>query len=244
MAKTNTAMLAAFAVLALAQLASIQLMLLANRGGASAATTFEPIEIQIADVKADTLTSRQEFDNEFEMTGNSFDWAIDGHGFFEIQLEDGTTGYTRNGSFRCDANGTVVTKDGFPLASEITLDNSYLSLLVHYNGEVSMTQSEGGVQQIGNVYLARFMNPDGLREWRTTGIYLETEESGAPTTGTPGEEGIGTIEQGFRPITSLDSAGGITVTIAPGREPSVSGAYLPSNADGVDDSFRTSRMYR
>ena len=243
MAKTNTAMLAAFAVLALAQLASIQLMLLTNRGGAEAASTFEPIEIQIAEVQPDTTTSRLEFDGEFEMTGNSFDWAIDGHGYFQIQLEDGTIGYTRNGAFRCDANGEIVTKDGFPLLSGVTLDNAYLSLLVHYNGEVSLTRSEGSVEQIGHINLARFMNPDGLREWRATGIYLETEDSGPPTMGTPGEHGFGTIEQGFRPITSIDRSGGITVTIAPGREPSVSGSFEPASGESTNDAFRTSRAF-
>ncbi len=244
MAKTNTAMLAAFAVLALAQLASIQLMLLTNRGGVDAAATFEPIEIQINDVKADALTSRQELDNEFEMTGNSFDWAIDGHGYFEVALEDGTSGYTRNGTFRCDANGDIVTKEGLPLSPGFTLHNAYLSLLVHYNGDVSLTQSGGEVSQLGTVQLVRFMNPDGLREWRSTGIYLETEESGAATYGTPGQDGFGTIEQGIRPLKSLAQSGGITVTIAPGRVPSVSDASVPDSSESPNESFRTSRVYR
>lgn len=241
MAKTNTTMLVAFAVLALAQLASIQLMLLANRGGAHAASTFEPIEIQIADVRADASASRQELDDEFEMTGNSFDWAIDGHGYFEITLEDGSSAYTRNGSFRCDADGNIVTKDGFLLASGVAVNADYLNLLVHYNGDVSITQSSGDIVQIGTVKLARFMNPDGLREWRSTGIYLATEESGSPYTGTPGDDGFGTIEQGFRPITSLAQAGGITVTIAPGREPGVVGAAVPADPH---QSFRTSKIYQ
>lgn len=243
MAKTNTAMLAAFAVLALAQLASIQLMLLANRG-VSAAATFEPIEIQIADVRPDNRISRQEFDGELEMTGNSFDWAIDGHGYFEVAFEDGTTGYTRNGSFRCNADGDIVTQEGYRLASGITLDASYLSLLVHYNGEVSTTRSEGSIQQIGSIQLARFMNPDGLREWRTTGIFFETEESGTPYEGNPGRDGFGTIEQGFRAVRSLDRVGGFTVTIAPGREPSFRGSYSPVFDEPATDSFRTSRVYR
>ncbi len=243
MGKTNTAMLAAFAVLALAQLASIQLMLLTNRGGVEAAATFEPIEIQINDVEADALTSRQEIDNEFEMTGNSFDWAIDGHGYFEVTLEDGTSGFTRNGTFRCDANGNIVTKDGLPLSAGIALHNAYLSLLVHYNGDVAVTQSGGEVAQLGTIQLARFMNPDGLREWRSTGIYLETEESGPPTYGTPGQDGFGTIEQGFRPLKSLAQSGGITVTIAPGRAPSVTDSDAPEFADASSESFRTSRIY-
>ena len=244
MAKTNTAMLAAFAVLALAQLASIQLMLLANRGGASAATTFEPIEIQIAEAQPAVQPSRQEFDSELEMTGNSFDWAIDGHGYYQLQLEDGSIGYTRNSTFRCDANGMIVTKDGFPLASHIGLDNSFLSLLVHYNGDVSTTQADGSVMNVGGVQLARFMNPDGLREWRTAGIYFETEESGPAYVGRPGEEGLGTIEQGFRCVESLDRAGGFTVTIAPGREPIVTGSYAPAASESTSEPYRTSRLYR
>lgn len=240
MIKTNTAMLTAFAVLALAQLASIQLMLMANRGGASAAASFEPIEIQIADVRADDSASRQELDNEFEMTGNSFDWAIDGHGYFVVELEDGSHGYTRNGSFRCNANGEIVTKEGFLLSDGINVSPNYLSLLVHYNGEVSITQSGGEVAEIGRLQLARFMNPDGLREWRSSGIYLETEESGAPYQGIPGEDGFGTIEQGFRPIESIADAGGITLTIAPGREPAVSGGSAVADSG---EPIRTSRTY-
>jgi flagellar basal-body rod protein FlgG len=233
-------MLAAFAVLALAQLASIQLMLLANRGGASAATTFEPIEIQIAEVQPNGQPSRQEFDSELEMTGNSFDWAIDGHGYYQLKLEDGSIGYTRNSTFRCDADGLIVTKDGFKLASHIGLDSSFLSLLVHYNGEISTTQGDGTVMSVGGVQLARFMNPDGLREWRTAGIFFETEESGSPTIGIPGEHGFGTIEQGFRRVESIDQAPGFTVIIAPGREPIVHSSY----ASDAEESFRTSRLYR
>lgn len=240
MDKTNRAMLVAFAVLALAQLASIQLMLLANRGGAEAASTFEPIEIQIADARGDVTASHLALENEFEMTGNAFDWAIDGHGYYQIALEDGTTAYTRDAAFRTNADGRIVTKDGFPLVGQLSVPADFLDVLVHYTGAVSVTDPDGTVVDVGQIELARFMNPDGLQEWRSKGIYLETDESGAPFVGTPGSDGLGTIEQGLRPVAPLAQAGGITVRIAPGQAPSVTGT---DNADDPYESFRTSKVY-
>jgi flagellar basal-body rod protein FlgG len=233
-------MVAAFAVLALAQLASIQLMLLANRGGAEAAATFEPIEIQIADARGNITASQQALDNEFEMTGNPFDWAIDGHGYFQIELEDGTTAFTRDASFRTNAQGDVVTQDGFRLLDGLVLPPDFVDVLVRYTGAVSITNADGTITDVGQIQLARFMNPDGLQQWRSKGIYLETEESGVPFTAMPGSDGMGTIEQGLRPVEPFAQAGGITVRIAPGQAPSITGA---DNADDPYESFRTSKVY-
>jgi len=241
MAKTHTAMLAAFAVLALAQLASIQLMLLTNRGPVSAAASFEPIELQITENVPVEPASRHAVFRELEMTGNPFDWAIDGHGYYEIQLLDGTIAYTRRGEFQTNADGDVVTSDGFLLASGIQITPDYFSISVNYNGEIIAAESNGSTTGLGQVYLARFPNPDGLQEWRSKGIFLETEQSGSPMIGVPGEDGMGTIEQGFRPVESRDESRGFTVTIVPGREPIIAG--LDRRATDNSEPLQTSKAY-
>jgi flagellar basal body rod protein FlgG len=240
MAKTNTAMLAAFAVLALAQLASIQLMLLTTRGTVSAAASFEPIELQITENVPVQPVSRHAVYRELEMTGNPLDWAIDGHGYYQIELLDGAVAYTRDGAFETNANGDLVTRDGFRLLPGIAVSPTYFSLAVQYNGDIMAAQSNGTSVDLGRIELARFNNPDGLKAWRSKGIYLETEESGPPHAGSPGEDGFGTIEQGFRPVETREEGRGFTVTIVPGREPIVNGLQTP---DAGDVPMQTSEVY-
>lgn len=132
-----------------------------------------------------------------QATGQSLDLAINGTGFFAVQLPDGTTGYTRDGSFKRDANGTIVNSDGNPLSGDLTIPQDALNVTISANGTVTVqlaAQSEPQVIGTINVYL--FSNPAGLE--RIGGnLYRPTSASGDAQEAEPGQEGAGTLEQGF-----------------------------------------------
>jgi flagellar basal-body rod protein FlgG len=137
-------------------------------------------------------------------TGNSLDLAIDGEGFFQVTLPDGTVAYTRAGNFRVDRDGRIVTNDGYPIEPGITVPADATSITIGGDGRVTVTQP-GTVApvEIGTIELARFINPGGLRAIGKN-LFLETDASGAPTTGTPGTEGRGTIVQGFLEMSNVN----------------------------------------
>ncbi len=131
-------------------------------------------------------------------TGNETDLVIEGDGFFQIELPDGRTAYTRDGNFKVDADGNVVTADGFPIIPALTLPEDFLNLVVSSDGNVSVTTGDGAPPQVlGQINLARFVNPAGLDASLGRNLLLETEASGAPQESQPGLDGLGTIEQGF-----------------------------------------------
>ena len=131
-------------------------------------------------------------------TGNPLDLVIEGDGFFEVQLPDGTSAYTRDGSFRIDQNGQLVTVDGYPLQPGLTIPDDYIQINVGSDGVVSvLTQGTTDPTNLGTLQLVRFVNPAGLDARLGRNLLLETTASGSPTTGSPGLDGIGTIEQGF-----------------------------------------------
>lgn len=134
---------------------------------------------------------------EFQSTGNPLDLAIQGQGYFQVLLPDGTTGYTRSGQFHLDAQGNVVTADGNPLQPAITIPADAQSITVGADGTVSVTQpGQTQAQQVGTLQLAVFANPGGLNSIGQN-LFLATTASGDPMLGTPGgAEGCGTLQQG------------------------------------------------
>jgi flagellar basal-body rod protein FlgG len=135
---------------------------------------------------------------DLHQTGKAFDLAIDGHGFFKVTLPDGTIAYTRRGTFRLDANGNLVTGEGYLVDPSITLPEDYLDVVFSPDGTVLVTlPGSTQAQNVGTLELARFINPDGLKRWRRNGLFLGTAESGTPTESCPGSEGLGTVEQGY-----------------------------------------------
>jgi flagellar basal-body rod protein FlgG len=135
---------------------------------------------------------------DFANTGNPLDLTIQGAGFFQVKLTDGSTGYTRAGTFHMDAQGNVVTADGNPLDPAITIPPDALSITIGEDGTVSVTQpGQTAAQQVGSVQLAMFANPGGLNSIGKN-MFLATTASGDPIVGTPGgSEGLGTLQQGF-----------------------------------------------
>ncbi len=137
-----------------------------------------------------------------EETGNPLDLVIEGDGFFQITRPDGTTGYTRDGSFKLDSEGRVVTDDGHPLQPDITIPEEAEEISVTSDGTVSY-HVEGTVEEVGEIELVNFINPAGLSS-EGRNMYTETEASGPPVPGRPGQEGLGTIEQGFLEMSNVE----------------------------------------
>lgn len=136
----------------------------------------------------------------FEQTGNSQDVAIEGDGFFKVLLPNGESRYTRVGAIRADGNGQLVTADGHPMADGITVQDgiSLAKLSIGSDGTVTGV-SEGtpnSTVQIGQIQLYRFLNPAGLSS-EGGNLYAATAASGTEVAGTPGQNGIGSLRQGF-----------------------------------------------
>lgn len=130
-------------------------------------------------------------------TGKDLDVAINGDGFFQVQMPDGTTAYTRAGTFNKDANGQLVTAGGYPLLDGITVPQDATKLSISKSGVVTVNVTGNPIpQQIGQLNTAAFVNPAGL-EPIGENLYRESAASGAPQTGTPGTNNLGTVMQGF-----------------------------------------------
>ena len=131
-------------------------------------------------------------------TGNPLDLVIEGDGFFQIELPDGTIAYTRDGNFKIDQTGRIMTVDGYLLTPGITIPVDYTQISVGSDGVVSaLQQGNTTPTNLGTIQLVRFVNPSGLDARLGRNLLLETEASGPPLIGEPGLEGLGTIEQGF-----------------------------------------------
>lgn len=134
---------------------------------------------------------------DFESTSNPFDLAIEGDGFFQITLPNGDLAYSRAGAFKLDENGILVNSDGFQLTPPITIPPDAIGVTIGSDGMVSVRQPGAAAQaQVGQIQVARFQNPGGLRAVGRN-LLEETESSGAAALSTPGENGAGTLAQGF-----------------------------------------------
>lgn len=141
---------------------------------------------------------------DYKQTGNELDLAIDGRGFFQITTPDGEIAYSRAGAFKLDGDGNMVTSDGYLLEPQISVPTDAVQLTVGPDGTVTVLNAgDTTPSEIGSIQTARFANPAGL-----TGIgknlLLESETSGSPTTGTPGEDGLGTITQGYVEMSNVN----------------------------------------
>jgi len=133
---------------------------------------------------------------ELVQTNNPLDIAVQGRGFMQVTMPDGTVAYTRDGSFHLNSDGQIVTNSGYPLEPALTVPANAQSVTIGSDGTVSVAlPGQAAPAQIGTVQTADFINPAGL-EARGENLYVETASSGAPQTGTPGLNGLGTITQG------------------------------------------------
>ena len=128
-------------------------------------------------------------------TNNALDLAIQGEGFFQIAQPDGTIAYTRDGNFKISSTGQVFTTNGALLQPAITVPANTLNISIGRDGIVSAEVTGGGLQQIGQLQIARFVNPAGLQAMGQN-LLKETQASGAPQIGAPGQAGAGQLQQG------------------------------------------------
>lgn len=163
----------------------------ANQSGTS------PTGIQVGLGARPAAVSKIHSQGDFQSTGNPLDVAIEGDGFFQVTLPSGETGYTRSGALKLDDTGALVTSDGYPLSPSITVPSDTIGVTIGENGIVTVKQPGTTTQtQVGQLQIARFANPAGLRS-RGRNLYEQTDASGAPTLGNPGETGLGTLAQGY-----------------------------------------------
>lgn len=143
---------------------------------------------------------------DFSQTGNELDIAIEGDGFFQIQQPDGTTGYSRAGTFKRDSQGRVVTTDGNPMLPEIVIPSNATKINIGSDGTVSVQQSgQNTPTTVGSIQLASFSNPAGLSA-QGKNIFLPSDASGTATTGTPGQNGLGAVAQGLLEMSNVNVA--------------------------------------
>ncbi len=175
-------------------------------GAQSSQNTQIPSGLQVGTGVRPVAAVRIHTQGNLQQTSNSLDMAIQGDGYFQIQLPDGTLAYTRDGSFQKDAQGQIVTASGYLLEPAITIPADALSVSIAKDGTVSVTQpGQVAATQIGNIQLANFVNPGGLQ---STGenLFLETASSGAPTPSTPGTNGTGLVNQFYVETSNVNVA--------------------------------------
>ncbi|MDQ2780342.1 MAG: flagellar basal-body rod protein FlgG [Pseudomonadota bacterium] len=166
-------------------------------GSASSDQTQLPTGLQVGLGVRAAATTRNFGQGGLQQTGNNLDLAIKGEGFFQIQMPDGSTGYTRDGGFQTDATGQVVTNAGYVLQPGLTIPANASAISISQDGIVNATVAgQTAPQQLGQLQLASFVNPAGL-EARGGNIYAETAASGTPNAAAPGASGHGQVAQGF-----------------------------------------------
>ncbi|MBP2637692.1 MAG: flgG 1 [Firmicutes bacterium] len=167
-----------------------------RQAGASTGTdTQVPSGIQMGHGTRLVATQKIYTQGSFQSTGNELDMAIEGSGFFQITMADGTVAYTRTGSFQRDSTGRVVNADGYPLEPAITIPDDATAITISSDGIVTATRPTT-TEELGQITLARFINPAGL-ESMGGNLLKETVASGAPIVNNPGEEGAGTVIQQY-----------------------------------------------
>ena len=161
-----------------------------------------PTGIQVGQGSRPVATARIFTNGDLSQTGEQLDVAIQGNGFFEVQMPDGSNAYTRDGSFNTNANGQIVTSDGYPVIGGFQpVPQGTTNITISSNGNVTYTGATGTTSF--QVQLVNFNNPGGLAS-QGNNLYTETTASGAPQLGTPGESGFGTLNQGYLELSNVN----------------------------------------
>ena len=160
-----------------------------------------PTGIQVGQGSRPVATSRIFTTGDLTQTGAQLDVAVQGDGFFEVQMPDGTLAYTRDGAFKTDSSGRIVTSDGLPLQGGFQpVPAGTTNITISANGQVTYTGANGTTNS--QVQLVRFNNPAGLLSLGSN-LYKETLASGTPELGTPGSNGFGTLNQGYLEMSNV-----------------------------------------
>ena len=166
-------------------------------GAANTANTDIPVGLQVGlgtkPVASEIILTQ----GDFAVTGNPLDVVIQGQGFFQVRQVNGQIAYTRNGNFHLNRDGQLVTAEGDPLDPQITIPQDQVGITVGADGTVSVLQAgQTQPQQVGRIEIALFQNPAGMQNIGKN-LLMPTQASGEPVTGTPGENGLGTLMSGY-----------------------------------------------
>jgi len=166
-------------------------------GAQSSQTTQIPAGLQLGTGVRPVSTERIFVQGNLQQTGNTLDVAIQGPGFFQVLMPDGTTAYSRDGSFHTDPNGQLVTASGFAVQPAITLPANVQSITIARDGVVSVVAAGASTPtQVGTLQLANFINPAGLQS-QGENLFTETSASGSPNVNQPGSNGLGLLNSGY-----------------------------------------------
>ena len=160
-------------------------------------------KIQVGNGVKPSSTQKIFKQGDITATNNQLDVAIQGEGFFQVRRSDGTYAYTRDGSFKVNADGKIVTASGFELEPGFTIGDDAIDVSIGKDGTVEALQVGGGTMVLGNIELARFINSGGLIALGDN-LYAESQASGQPILGTPSSEGFGILHQGFLESSNVD----------------------------------------
>ncbi len=173
-------------------------------GAASSPETQYPTGLAVGLGVRPVATQKIFTEGNMEQTANSLDMAIEGDGFFKILMPSGEFAYTRNGSFKLDRDGRMVTPTGYPVDPEITIPEDTRNITISSDGIVSVTQGGSDIPtEVGNIELANCITPGGLRP-RGQNLYVSTAASGDEITGVPGSDSLGLISQGFLEMSNVN----------------------------------------
>ena len=175
-------------------------------GAQSSQSTQIPSGLQLGTGVRPVSTARIHTQGAPQQTGNDLDVAINGAGFFQVLLPDGTTAYTRDGSFQKDNQGQLVTANGYAVQPSVTIPSDALTVTISNDGVVSITQAGNTAPtQVGTLQLATFINVGGLQSMGEN-LYMETASSGTPTPSTPGTNGAGVLNQRYVEASNVNVA--------------------------------------
>jgi len=167
-------------------------------GAANTSNTDIPTGLQVGLGTRPVATEILFTQGDFSVTNNPLDVVIQGNGFFQIRQVNGQIAYTRNGSFHLNKDGNLVTSEGDLLEPQITIPPDQISMHIGSDGTVSVLQAgQTDAQKIGKIDLALFTNPAGLQNLGKS-LFVPTQASGQAITGTPGENGLGTLQSGYQ----------------------------------------------
>jgi flagellar basal-body rod protein FlgG len=185
-------------------------------GGTLGANTQSPVGIQVGMGVKVGATHKIHEQGPLKVTQHPYDLAIEGRGFFPVQMPNGEIAYSRAGAFHLDSQGRVMLTNGGQLLPQITIPPNAINVLVAPNGKAKATLHDQSEQELGQIQLVTFANEQGLTAGGA-GVYRPTSASGAPIQGVPGENGIGTIQQGALEASNVNVANSMVEMITAQR---------------------------
>ncbi len=197
----------------------------------SDAGTITPSGIQLGAGTKLAAVYRIDEQGEVHITDNDLDLAINGPGYFQVEMPDGTTAYSRAGSFQLNADGEIVTSNGYRLLPNIVIPAETVAITINTSGEV-MVKLDGQItaSNVGRIETATFANNAGL-EAIGNNLFLETPASGTPATGNPGSTGFGSIQQGALETSNVNIVSEITNLIAAQRAYEMNSKVIQASDD-------------